>query len=163
LSSDQALASVKLSALQCDVHSNEQRQTECELYCFVCGRPRSCSCCTGLFITAGNVPNLKEIVDLCNTWFSRFYTCCGSTVSAVRFVSVACCSTHSTGPVHDTASRLCCHLLPRPLQVFPTVSASSCISVNLPPSLALVQFSCLSAVIVSCAARTTHNSTVHKM
>jgi len=42
LSSDRALASVKLSALQSDVHSNEQRQTECELYCFVCGRPRRC-------------------------------------------------------------------------------------------------------------------------
>ena len=32
---------------------------------------------------------VKEIVDLCNTWFSRFYTYCGSTVTAVRFVSIA--------------------------------------------------------------------------
>jgi hypothetical protein len=42
LSSDQELASVKLSALQSDVHRNEQHQTECELYCFVFGRPCKC-------------------------------------------------------------------------------------------------------------------------
>jgi hypothetical protein len=111
LSSDQALASVQLAALQSDVHSNEQRQTECELYCFVCGRPSRCWCCSGLFITVGNIPYVKETVDLCKIWFSRFYTCCGSIVSAVHFVSLAvkslaCCCTQSTGPVHSTASRL---------------------------------------------------------
>jgi len=42
LSSDRTVASVKLSAQQSDVHSNEQCQIECELYCFVCGRPSRC-------------------------------------------------------------------------------------------------------------------------
>jgi len=46
LSSDRAVASVKLSALQSAVHSNEQRHTECELYCCVC----RCLCCSGLFM-----------------------------------------------------------------------------------------------------------------
>jgi hypothetical protein len=126
----------------------------------------------------GNIPYIKEIVDLCKTWFSRLYTCCGSIVSAVPFVSlavksVARCCTRSTGPVHSTARAQglytalpadCFQLLPRPLQVFPSVSASSCIvSFHVPPSLVLVHFSCLSAVIIFCAARTTLNYTVHRM
>jgi hypothetical protein len=141
-----------------DVYRIEQCQTEC----WVFGRPSRCNCCSGLTITAWNIPYAKYIVELCNTRFSRLYTCCGNTVCCTFHFSwsrVSFLLLHSEHrAVHSNASRLCFHLLPRPLQVFLTVSASTCIVLlQLSLNLALLHVSCLSTVIIYCAARTTFN------